>query len=501
MNTTLNVSLHPLSRIRACEQAAQEQGLDLMAQAGLAAARFMAARFGKARPIGVLVGPGNNGGDALVAASHLRQWGYWLEVILPEPGQQRPPQAEAALRAFTAAGGQHLPCMSGEPWVAALDGLFGIGLSRPLHGVWQTLVDELNARAVPVLALDIPSGLHAESGAALGRPVQARWTLSFIAQVPGLYTGAALNAVGERHLASLGQTLEATGSIRALCQPPAALRSLARQADTHKGRFGTVVVAGGCAGMAGAVALAGEAALQVGAGKVQTVLLDAVDAPYNPCRPELLQASVAQIQRTPGGLPPPTVVAVGPGLGQSQPAKALLQGLLESEARLVLDADALNLLAAHAGLRVLLQERHAPTILTPHPTEAARLAGVDTAAIQANRYHWASLLSASLNGVVVLKGAGTVLARHGQLAVNTTGTPAQANAGQGDVLTGIIAGLWAQGLSAWDAACAGTYLHGLAAEQAAQGRHVVLAGGVNAILPTVLHRLIDEAKCQAASPH
>ncbi|QDQ27739.1 NAD(P)H-hydrate dehydratase [Chitinimonas arctica] len=467
---------YPVSRLRQIEQAALARGFPLMPVAGAATADFVSARFGGAAAILALVGPGNNGGDALVAATLLRQRGYPVQVAMPFGTDRLPPAAAKAYRAWRAAGGVEMDHLPDLPYQLILDGLFGIGLNRELNEFGRHLVANVNAMARPVLAVDVPSGVLADSGGLAGAAIRARWTLSFIGRARGLATGAALNYVGESHCHQLALPCELLGTgplttTETVAEP----LHLHRLADTHKGSFGSVAVVGGAAGMAGACLLAGRAALQAGSGKVLVGMLDADGPKVDFGRPELMlqDASLSLLDKA-------SVLLVGPGLGQSPQARQLLQAALRRTRPLVLDADALNLLAEHPDLQSLLDQRTACTVLTPHPSEAARLLGCETAVVQAQRFDAAKTLATRFKAVIVLKGAGSLVCEEGRCAVNRSGSAALANAGQGDVLGGLLAALLAQGLEGWPAANLAVWVHGAASDalRARDGRLLTLADDV-----------------------
>lgn len=438
----------------------------LMERAGLAAAelaRTLAGDSGK--PVLVVAGPGNNGGDALVLARHLKQWWYRVTVVCAADPDQYSGDAAAALRAWRDAGGsctERIP--AAQDWALAVDGLLGIGLGRELAGDFAALVEDLNALDAPVLALDLPSGLDADSGRVLGHAVQADHTITFIALKPGLLTLDGPDHCGRLHVASLGLddavaaepqgALIGAGVLTHLLPP--------RPRNSHKGSYGGAGIIGGAQGMVGAALLAGRAALKCGAGRVHAGLLVADSTLVDPQQAELMLRPADAVLR----MDDLTALAVGPGLGDSPDAVEYLDWALESPAALLLDADALNLVAAIAGKKDKLKQRLASTILTPHPAEAARLLGCTTSAVQNDRLGSALRLAHEYRAGVVLKGAGSLCAwPDGHWAVNTSGNPGMATAGMGDVLTGIITALLAQGVDERHALTAGVYLHGAAADR------------------------------------
>ena len=452
--------------------ASQPDPPPLMERAGLAAAelaRELAGGTGKR--ILVVAGPGNNGGDAFVLARRLKQWWFDVAVTFTGDAHKLSDDAAAALRAWQDAGGaiaDERP--RARDCALIVDGLFGIGLGRELAEPYAGLVEWINASATPVLALDVPSGLESDSGRVLGRAVRASQTITFIGLKPGLLTLDGPAHAGTLHLAALG--LDAPR----LAPPAGALigaavleRALPRRAlNSHKGSHGSVGVLGGAPGMAGAALLAGRAALKLGAGRVYVGLVDEHGPAVDLMQPELMlrrAGSVLELDHL-------TCVAAGPGLGQSAHARALLQSALGCRLPLVLDADALNLIAGDEGLRAGLAARETPTVLTPHPAEAARLLGAPTAQVQRDRVASALRLAELHRSWIVLKGAGTVCASpDGRWAINTSGNPGMASAGMGDVLTGILAALLAQGAEPATAVQAAVYLHGAAADALVAAGH------------------------------
>lgn len=444
----------------------------LMERAGLAAAalaRELTAGTGK--QVVVLAGPGNNGGDALVLARHLKRG--WFDVAVMFTGEAGKLSADAAdaFREWQAAGGQvasELP--HARDLGLVVDGLFGIGLKRALTDRYAELVAWVNGANAPVLALDVPSGLESDSGRVLGCAVRASHTMTFIGLKSGLLTLDGPDHAGVLHLATLDLDTAALvpprGSVigEELLQRALPQRSL----NSHKGSHGSVGIIGGAQGMVGAALLAGRAALKLGAGRVYAGLTDENAPAVDPLQPELMLRRAEEIL----GLDHLTCLAAGPGLGLSERSRGLLQAALESNLPLVIDADGLNLLSGHGELRSQLIARKAPALLTPHPAEAARLLGVATAEVQLDRVSAATKLSEKYRCAVVLKGAGSICAwPDGTWAVNTTGNPGMASAGMGDVLTGMLAALIAQGVAPEAALAAGVYLHGAAADAAvAEGR-------------------------------
>ena len=425
--------------IRRIERTAGEVTPPLMERAGTAAAELAATLASdKKKDILVLAGPGNNGGDARIAAVRLEQQFHRVSV----------------------AG--RMEEIADRKWGLVIDGLFGIGLARDIDGEYARMVEYANRQDCPVLALDIPSGLHSDTGRAMGCAVRATHTITFIALKPGLLTLDGPDHCGEISVADLGLEPDkpnAWVATRELFQ--SVLKR--RPRNFHKGLAGSVAILGGASGMAGAALLAGRAALKLGAGRVYVGMLDTT-LPVDPAAPELMLRHADDAF----GLDLNAMV-VGPGLGDGERAETLLGAALTSELPCVLDADALNLISENADLRRVCARRRAETLLTPHPAEAGRLLGTNTAAVQADRVKAARLLSENLNAQVVLKGNGSILAaRDGHWFVNRTGNPGMASAGMGDVLAGILGALLAQGYSGETALVLGTHLHGAAADELAR---------------------------------
>jgi len=437
----------------------------LMEKAGLATAELARQLIGAdGSSVLVFAGPGNNGGDAFVAARHLKAWWYRVAVVFLGDPFKLPPDAARAYEAWRACGGDvHDLVPSGRRWDLVIDGLFGIGLTRELAEKPAELVTFINDLAAPVLSIDVPSGLEADTGRIMGRAVRASHTITFIGLKPGCFTLDGPDHSGQVHLSSLdldpasvvppsGTLIDAR--ILAATIPP-------RRANSHKGTYGSLGIIGGAPGMVGAAWLAGRAALRLGAGRVYVGAIDSAAPTLDPLQPELMLRHADAVLK----LDHLSALAVGPGMGQSAAAKGLLKNAIRAELPLVLDADALNLLAQENILRRAVARRSAPTVITPHPAEAARLLGVATAQIQHDRMASACELARRLACEVVLKGAGSICASaDGTWQINTSGNPGLAAAGQGDVLTGMVGVLLAQGIPAARALQAAVHLHGAAAD-------------------------------------
>lgn len=485
---------------RRVDRVAAERGLStlvLMENAGRGATDVIRARHGDAlaRPL-VVGGVGQNGGDAWVVARHLRAQGVSPRVALV--GARASVKGDAATNlAVLAAYGVHVIELTGrdalltmlEGATLVVDGIFGTGLSRPVEGLAGEVLLALDAARLPIVALDLPSGISADTGAVLGRALHAATTVTFGLDKRGLHQHPGVDHAGHVLLESLG--LPSTDPTDAELLAPADLAWLVprRAQDTHKGTAGHVLVIAGAPGRTGAAALAALGAQRAGAGLVTLAARGAaraaLDAKVMEAMtlevPEALEAGLAAVLREVNGK---KAAVLGPGLGLDASAQAYaLRLALELPVPTVLDADALTALAADPGV---LRGVRAPRVLTPHPGEAARLLGTTAAAVQADRYAAAGALAERTGQVVVLKGARTLVAAPGRpMAVVAAGTPALASGGTGDVLAGVVAALLV-GLAPFDAACAGALLHGHAAELAAASDRGLLAHEVADAIPRAL---------------
>jgi ADP-dependent NAD(P)H-hydrate dehydratase / NAD(P)H-hydrate epimerase len=453
-------------------------GRELMERAGAFALDALLRRRPATRAITVVCGAGNNGGDGYVVARLARRAGLQVRTLaVADPAALRG-DAAAACADFREAGGEIFRWDgAGDPGGDGplVDALLGTGLDRELGGAYRAAVEAINAAGRPVLSLDLPSGLHADTGRVMGTAVAAELTACFIGLKLGLFTGRGRALAGEVAFSALdtpgGLDRGLVPAARRL--EPAVLGDWLRPRprDAHKGCFGHVLVIGGDEGMGGAARLAAEAALRSGAGLVSVATRPAHVAPILAARPELMCRGVAAPAELEPMLARATLMAVGPGLGRSAWSQALLRAALESGLPCVLDADALNLLSE-------APRRSDRWVLTPHPGEAGRLLDSDAADVEADRPAAARALRARYGGVIVLKGAGTLVCGAGTpLWLCDRGNPGMASGGMGDVLTGLIAGLAAQLGDLERAACAGVLVHALAADDAAlRGERGLLAG-------------------------
>ncbi|MFO1305580.1 MAG: NAD(P)H-hydrate dehydratase [Burkholderiales bacterium] len=437
----------------------------LMERAGaVAAERALHLAGDRGRPIVVLAGPGNNGGDAFVVARILRSRFQDVHVVFTGDAARLPPDAAAAYRAFVEGGGVIAVEPPSERPGLVVDGLLGIGLTRPPEGRTADLVLWANATGAPILAIDVPTGLDAATGQAHAPAIRATSTSTFIALKPGLLTADGPDLCGDVVVHPLGLAVDEEATGRRLdwdalaASMPAVLARRTR--NVNKGTFGTLGILGGTEGMGGALILAGRAAMRVGAGKVWLGFLMADPPKLDTGMPELMLRHAGAVLDA-----QPDALVAGPGLGQSDAARSLLLRALALQIPLALDADALNLIARDPALLAATQSRGAPTLATPHPGEAARLLKAPVSDVQNDRMGAARELASRLAANVVLKGAGSVLAHpDGTWDINASGGPALATAGSGDVLCGLLGALLAQQLDARTALRYAVCLHGAAAD-------------------------------------
>lgn len=466
MDTT-HTTLYLASTLREIERRHRDE--PLMQRAGAAATAWAIELAGqKNLPILILAGPGNNGGDAFEVAYLLMQRFFEVRVVFTSDPAALPSDAAAAYQRFATNGGVTVAAIpADQPWALIIDGLFGIGLTRAPEGIYAALIEQANHLAkqniCPLLALDCPSGLNADTGQVFDTTIQATHTITFISGKPGLYTADGPDYCGEITVDRLELTPEANhhsdGELLELTDFSSYLQP--RKLNSHKGSHGSAGILGGAPSMVGAAFLASRAALKLGCGRVYVGLLEANAALLDPIQPELmLRRPRALLQTSLNAL------AIGPGLGLTLEASELLEAAILLDQPLVLDADALNLIASEGNLQVALASRQNPAILTPHPTEAARLLDCETSEIQANRISAALEIARHLHCHVALKGCGTVIATvDGRWWINSNGNPGMATAGMGDVLTGIIVALLAQGWPEVPALLAAVHLHGAAADR------------------------------------
>lgn len=453
-------------------------GLELMQRAGCAVFQQLKNKWPKAKSVAIFCGGGNNGGDGYIVARLALEAGLKVSVYSLAAVDKLSADALTAYQSFREAQGV-ITVFQGDEIIVDLivDALLGSGLDRPVTGLYAMAIERINQSLAPVLAVDNPSGLNTDTGTVMGCAVKADCTVTFIALKQGLFTGQAADYCGEIRYADLALP---AAVFKALS--PSAVRVIKtplapRARYSHKGDFGHVLIVGGDFGYSGAARLAGEAALRIGAGLVSIATRPAHAVLMNVGRPELMCHGVENAEHLAVLLEKASVVVIGPGLGQSDWAKALFESVLRSQKPLIIDADALNLLAQKPSM-------NNNWILTPHPGEAARLLACSTAEIQEDRFAAVLALQNKYKGVVLLKGAGTLIASSMECAVSTTGNPGMASGGMGDVLAGVIAGLLAQGLDLKEAAQQGALGHGWAADLAAgrDGERGLLASDLMAYL-------------------
>ncbi len=470
---------------RALDQPGMGGGV-LMERAGAALLAALSEGFAPTR-LGILCGPGNNGGDGFVLARLAAGAGWSVTVHADHPDARGDSDGARAHRAWTDGGGTIEPFAAFTPDRAEVwaDCLFGIGLQRPLTDPYAALIETLNASGLPVLAADVPSGIAIDTGAVQGIAVRAWRTVTMLADKLGLWTGAGVDHAGAVRVARLGLPGSLYADVRWLAtritpeQVPQRLP--VRRAGAHKGDFGHLLVIGGAPGYSGAARLTAAAALRAGAGRVTLVTHPDHAAFANLDRPELMVQPAANARDLRALLQRADAVAIGPGLGQQAWGRALWTVVADWPGPLVVDADGLNLLAE-------APRRRADWVLTPHPGEAGRLLGSSAKAVNQDRLAATQALAARFGGVILLKGAGTLVApaAAGIPVCMTGGHPGMATAGTGDVLTGVIGALCAQGLTLDSAAVTGAAWHVAAALEAARrigGQRGMLAGDLIEALP------------------
>ncbi len=463
-------------------------GILLMKQAGLFAFQVLQKKFSPLKHITVLCGTGNNGGDGFIVAQLAAMSGLNVTVCLFGDPKNLHGDALIAYQEMQEIGLSITPF---SPQIlqqtdVIIDALFGTGLDRPITGAFFQAIEQVNQSNKPVLALDIPSGLHADTGCILGTAIQATHTCTFITQKFGLYSYQGADVAGTIHYSplfldqSLNPSSEQSNKQTAFqTQTPLAQNhSLSHwlkkhptpRPSQHKGQAGTVCLVGGNHNMMGAIQLAASASLHTGAGLVKVITQAKHTLAITQQQPELMcytkEHLATQLQHA-------QAVALGPGLGQDDWANALYQTVLNSTLPKILDADALRLLA-------LAPQKHANWILTPHPGEAAQLLNTTPQAIQSDRLNAIKALQTQYGGVVVLKGNGTLIYDGKQMELCLAGNAGMAVGGMGDTLTGAITTFVAQGLPLWDAACLGVSLHAHAGDQLAQQK------GQSGVLPSEL---------------
>lgn len=465
-------------------------GITLMSRAARSAFDCLLENWPEPERVQVLCGTGNNGGDGFLVADMAHKRGIPVTVL--QVGDAGKIGGDALLaREQALANGVNIQQFGQAPLLGigvVVDALLGTGLGGEVRGPYREAIESINASGAPVLAVDIPSGLCSDTGRVLGTAVRADLTVTFIGLKRGLFTLQAADYTGAVLFAGLGVPSEVYFQVDCdsyrLELEPLLERLRPRPATAHKGLYGSVLVVGGDYGMAGAAALAAEAALRCGAGLVKVATRPEHVPALVARTPEAMPLGVSSGQELAAMVEAADVLVVGPGLGQSAWAEQLLQVAAASGKPMVLDADGLNLLA---GGRVIADSKRDNWVLTPHPGEAARLLGSSTREVQADRFAAVRALQATYGGVAILKGNGSLLADHEQLLLSDYGNPGMASGGMGDVLSGVIGSLLAQHVPALEAAALGVCLHGAAADAAAEdGQRGLLASDLISRMRTML---------------
>ncbi len=451
-------------------------GLVLMTRAGNAVVEAARAAYPASNSWLILCGAGNNAGDGYVIARLALEFGVKTRVVaLTDPGALKGDAALAYAR-YREIGDEPLrwPCGIPDHINLVIDAMLGTGLDRPVEGDFLQVIEAINHLSCRRVAVDIPSGLHADTGAVLGTAVHADMTVTFIGKKRGLFTADGPEQAGHIIFDRLEVPTAAYQSVSTpghLLNADYLTANLGRRArNSHKGQFGHVLLVAGDVGMSGAARLAAEGALRSGAGLVTVATRPEHAAMLNLTRPEMMVKAVTSAPELVAASERATVIAVGPGLGKGEWGRSLFAACLDDERPLVVDADGLNLLAENP-------EKRDNWVLTPHPAEAARLLGCDTPAIQADRVGAAQALAVRYQAMVILKGCGSVVAApDGRWDICALGNPGMSTGGSGDVLTGVVAAMLAQGFDTWKAARLATLAHAAAGDRAAlEGERGLLA--------------------------
>jgi len=463
-------------------------GIELMNRAGSAVFDELCIRWPDARNIIVICGAGNNAGDGYVVARLAHEKGYSVRLVSMIDPEELKDDAATAWGAARAAGllteAFDVDALSRSDVV--VDAIFGTGLNRDVEGRWAEIIDVINASTVPVLAIDIPSGLNADNGTLMGHAIRAAATVSFIGLKQGMFTAAGVDCCGVIGFDDLAVPASVYQQAQASCQRVDWLELRQHLPDrpksAHKGLYGHALIIGGNYGMAGAVRLAAEAAARVGSGLTSVATRPEHVAAMAAARPEVMWHGVSGAAELRKLIDHATVIAIGPGLGQDNWAIELLEAVLQSGKPIVVDADALNLLAYEPI-------QYSNWVLTPHPGEAARLLGCSGYEINQQRFDAVKAIAEKFSAVTVLKGAGSLLySAPGEIVLCSDGNPGMATGGMGDALTGIITSFIAQGFELFDAAKMGVALHAAAADKAAvSGERGLLAADVITTLRSLIN--------------
>ncbi len=468
-------NLYRADQVREIDKLASEElrvsGYTLMRSAGKALFEVIGKQWPNARRICIYCGGGNNAGDGYIVARLALMAGFKATAVSVVPGERLRGNAASAFSDFRKMGGSIIPF---SPSASSqfgqvdliVDALLGTGISREVSGDFKLAIEQMNAFERPVLAVDLPSGVNANTGYPFGAAVRADITLSFIARKQGLFTGAAAEYCGQLEFNDLSVPAEVVRQVSAkgCVLESSDLQTIQqrRYRDAHKGKFGHLVVIGGDHGMGGAALMAAEAALRCGAGLVSVATRKDNALAMMARRPELMCIAIEDEESLQRLIEKANVLVVGPGLGQGSWGKQMLASAIRSDKPLLLDADALNLLPQ-------MEIERDNWIITPHPGEAARLLGTSSWKIQEDRITAAQTMSQGFNAHCVLKGAGTVIANpDANFYICPYGNPGMATAGMGDILSGIIAAMIAQGVSVQNASIYGVLVHALAGDKAAE---------------------------------
>ncbi|CAI8720311.1 NAD(P)H-hydrate dehydratase [Pseudomonas sp. fls2-241-R2A-110] len=487
-------ALYSAAQVRALDAsliAAGTPGFELMQRAARATWRALVRHWPTANELTVVAGRGNNAGDGYLVAVLARRAGWHVRVLAV--GDPLHLQGDAAL-AHAEAVSEGVAVQAWAPHSelrgVVLDALLGTGLTGEVREPYASAITAINASGLPVAAVDIPSGLSADTGRVLGVAIRADLTVTFIGLKLGLFTGDAADGVGElvfNDLQASAETISGVAVSACRLSTGNLPRLPSRAPTSHKGKFGHVLLIGGDRGLGGAILLSSQSALRSGAGMV-SVATRSEHVPAALARlPEVMVLGVSSANQLMGLLQKVSVLVVGPGLGQTSWGRSLLSAAANAPLPQVWDADALNLLAQ--GQVSLPKD----CVITPHPGEAARLLGISTAEVQADRPAAAHALSKKYTAVVILKGAGSLVAcPDGRLAVCHQGHPAMAAAGLGDVLAGLVGALLAQGMDTFDAACLAVWLHANAGAQVGKSGRGLAASD---LIPAIRQLLEEQAPC------
>ncbi|WP_330926754.1 NAD(P)H-hydrate dehydratase [Candidatus Sororendozoicomonas aggregata] len=477
-------------------------GFELMGKAATATFEFLCAQWPKVLTgeltLQIFCGAGNNGGDGYLIAALAKQKAIPVSVVYLKPPEHLAGDAKKAWK-YCQKQGVTITAFNGFDLVNAdivIDAMLGTGLRGVVHGNYRDAIETINASGKPVLAVDIPSGLCADTGTVLGSAIKASATVTFIAKKQGLFTAMGPDCCGEPHFAQLDVPGDVYKKQTPACYQlsETTFKGLIhkRPACSHKGLYGSVLLVGGNYGMPGAIIIAAEAALASGAGRVSVATrAEHLSALAIRC-PEVMAFNARTPADVKALITGKTALLVGPGFGQDDWSRALLKAALTARCPVILDADALNLVAQTPSL---LNQRKYPTVMSPHPAEAGRLLNTTAAMIQSNRFKNVMLLHNQYNATVVLKGVGSLIGSTEGIALCSAGNPGMAVAGMGDLLSGVIVTLLGQGIPADKAASLGVWLHATAGDDyvAAHGEIGVLA---TSLIPCLRDRLNGLVCCR-----